>query len=205
MRRVNILSSGLTIDRLVKSLEAEGYTAHSNDINEWRATTVLTFDGSQRKSECRAMRVAALGRYLHQACHNRVIWEGAINFSTEEQTIWSARHGSSTYAARLGQDHLYRKKSQKMFGEIVEWSTGDMATKIMEQLLRDAGYPDAHNDLDDNATLANASKLMHQRLQGLDEDAGAATPHSNAYAGVCNCIVDLEALLVQVHCSSVNT
>lgn len=107
-----------------------------------------------------------------------VIYEGAINYSTEVQMIYRIYRSGQTqpvYVSKLFlrnsvQGYLHRKKSEKMLGEILEWSTGNAAETLMQKMLLEDGADDDELDLEDASVLARPAQLIIQKMQGAQGD-----------------------------------
>lgn len=136
-------------------------------------------------------RTSGFGLNFHADCHNMVLYEQAVNINSELQAICRVfrvgqKHGvfiTRLISKNAIDGHRNFKQGEKMLSEVVGWSSGAIAERLMTNLLVKAGVrPDAI-DFENPEILRQASWAVIGQLRGSDEeDISSPTPHIQYYS-----------------------
>jgi hypothetical protein len=136
-------------------------------------------------------RISGFGLNFHTDCHSMVLYEQAININSELQAICRVFRAGQKYAVfvtRLISKNAidaYRnfKQGEKMLSEVVGWSAGAIAERLMQDLLLKAGVEADDIDFENPEILRQAAWAVIGQLRGSnEEDVNSPTPHIEYYA-----------------------
>lgn len=120
-----------------------------------------------------------------------VLYEQAININSELQAIFRIHRigqRKTVFITRLVSKNTidsYRnfKQGEKMLSEVIGWSAGAVAERVMKHLILKAGVSVDTIDLEDPNVLREAAWAVIRQLRGSDEQDGeSSNPHIDYYA-----------------------